>query len=230
MPPESFRFDEHGLYYGQIIDNNQYVHSKFMAERHVYEEILRHGLRAKVLRMGNLAPRDEDGEFQINYETNSYMNNFRAFQTLGMVSYETMAQPVEFSPIDCLAKAVLALASTPDDCICFIPLNPHRPMISDVVRALNEEGYPVRGVESEEFMAALHEALSDENKREAVSSLAVYNSSDDIQPIGPESCDNSHTLQILERLGISWPETGSTYIRQFLKKLGEKGYFGGRKK
>ena len=229
VPPENFRFDEHSLYAGQIIDNNQYIHSKFMAERHVFEEILTHGLRAKVLRMGNLAPRDEDGEFQINYETNSYMNNFRAFQTLGMVSYETMAQPVEFSPIDCLAKAVLALASTPDDCICFIPLNPHRPMISDVVQALNEEGYPVRGVESEEFMAALHEALSDENKREAVSSLAVYNSSDDIQPIGPESCDNSHTLQILERLGISWPETGSTYIRQFLKKLGEKGYFGGSK-
>lgn len=226
VPPESFRFDEHGLYYGQIIDNNQYVHSKFMAERHVFEEILRCGLRAKVLRMGNLAPRDEDGEFQINYETNSYMNNFRAFQTLGMVSFEMMAQQVEFSPIDCLAKAVLALASTPDDCICFIPLNPHRPLISDVVRALNEEGYPVRGAEPEEFMAALHEALSDEKKRGAVSSLAVYDSSDDTEMIGPESCDNSLTMQILERLGISWPETGSSYIRQFLKKLEEKGYFG----
>ena len=226
VPPESFRFDEHGLYYGQIIDNNQYVHSKFMAERHVYEEILRRGLRAKVLRMGNLAPRDEDGEFQINYETNSYMNNFRAFQTLGMVSFEMMAQQVEFSPIDCLAKAVLALASTPDDCICFIPLNPHRPLISDVVRALNVEGYPVRGAEPEEFMAALHEALSDETKRGAVSSLAVYDSSDDTEMIGPESCDNSLTMQILERLGISWPETGSSYIRQFLKKLEEKGYFG----
>ena len=184
IPPLSFRFDEHILYAGQIIENNQYVHSKFMAERHVYEEMLEHGLRAKVLRMGNLAPRTEDGEFQINYNTNSYMNNFRAFQTLGMVSFDAFSRNVEFSPIDILAKAVIALAGTPDDCVCFIPLNPHRPLIGDVVRALNEEGYSVRGAEPEEFMAALHEALGDEKKREAVSSLAAYNSSDNTQEIG----------------------------------------------
>lgn len=227
IPPLSFRFDEHSLYAGQIIENNQYVHSKFMAERHVYEEILEHGLRAKVLRMGNLAPRAADGEFQINYTTNSYMNNFRAFQTLGMVSFDALDRNVEFSPIDTLAKAVIALAGTPDDCICFIPLNPHRLLIGDVVRALNEEGYPVCGAEPEEFMAALHEALNDEKKRETVSSLAAYNSSDDTQGIGPESCDNSLTMQILERLGFTWPETGIAYIRQFLKKLEQKGYFGG---
>ena len=196
MPPLSFRFDEHSLYAGQVIDNNQYVHSKFMAERCIYEEMLENGLRAKVLRMGNLAPREEDGEFQVNYKTNSYMNNFRAFQALGMVSFETLSQAVEFSPIDCLAKAVLALAGTPDDCILFIPLNPHRPLIGDV-------------------------------SREAVSSLVAYNSNDNTEEIGPESCDNSLTMQILERLGYSWPETGVSYIRRFIRKLGEKGYFGG---
>ena len=227
MPPMSFRFDEHSLYAGQVIDNNQYVHSKFMAERMIYEEMLENGLRAKVLRMGNLAPREEDGEFQINYKTNSYMNHFRAFQTLGMVSFDILAENVEFSPIDCLAKAVLALARTPDDCILFIPLNPHRPLIGDVVRALNEEGYPVRGAEPEEFMAALGEALSNDKTREAVSSLVAYNSNDNTQEIGPESCDNSLTMQILERLGFEWPETGVSYIRNFIRKLGEKGYFGG---
>ncbi|MBQ3841089.1 MAG: amino acid adenylation domain-containing protein [Ruminiclostridium sp.] len=227
VPPLSFRFDEHSLYAGQIIDNNQYVHSKFMAERHVYEEILDRGLRAKVLRMGNLAPRAEDGEFQINYTTNSYMNSFRAFRALGMISYDALDRNVEFSPIDSIARAVIALAGTPDDCICFIPLNPHRPLIGDVVRALNEEGYTVRGAEPEEFMAALHEALSDETMREAVSTLAAYNSGSDTQEIGPESCDNSLTMQILERLGFSWPETGVFYIRQFVAKLKQKGYFGG---
>ena len=227
VPPLSFRFDEHVLYAGQVIDNNQYVHSKFMAERHVYEEILDRGLRAKVLRMGNLAPRAEDGEFQINYTTNSYMNSFRAFRALGMISYDALDRNVEFSPIDTLAKVVIAIAGTPDDCICFIPLNPHRPLMGDVIRAMNEEGYPIRGAEPEEFMSALHEALSDETRREAVSTLAAYNSGSNTQEIGPESCDNSLTMQILERLGISWPETGNAYIRQFLRKLGQKGYFGG---
>ena len=225
MPPESWRFDEHGLYAGQVIENNQYVHSKFMAERITYEAMVGQGLRAKVLRMGNLAPRAKDGVFQTNYRTNSYMNTFRAYQTLGMIPYDALDATLEFSPIDCLAKAVLALAGTPDDCVCFIPLNTHRPLLSDVVEALKEEGYPIRAVESDEFAAAFQEALSDENTRDAVSCLAAYRSSDNTQGIGLESCDNSLTTQILLRLGFSWPETGVAYIRQFLKQLERKGFF-----
>ena len=229
MPPESWRFDEHVLYAGQVIDNNQYIHSKFMAERHVYEEMLEHGLRAKVLRMGNLAPRAEDGEFQINYTTNNYMNTFKAYQTLGLIPYEGLDGIVEFSPIDCLAKATLALAETPDDCVCFIPLNPHRPLMGDVVRALNEAGYPIRGAENEAFATALSEALSDESRRDAVSCLTAYDSNDGTQMIGLESCDNSLTTHILARLGFSWPETGIAYIRMSLDKLAQKGFFGGDK-
>lgn len=227
IPPVSFRFDEHGLYAGQVVDNNQYVHSKFMAERLVYEAIIDQGLHAKVFRMGNLAPRAKDGVFQINYRTNNYMNNFRAYQTLGMIPYDAMNAIVEFSPIDCLAKAVIALAGTPDKCVCFIPLNPHRPLLGDVVQALNEEGYPIRGVEADEFASALQKALSDENMREAVSSLAAYRSGDNTRAIGLESCDNSLTTRILRRFGFSWPETGISYIRQFLKHLEQKGFFRG---
>ena len=225
VPPMSWCFDEHVLYGGQVIDNNQYVHSKFMAERITYEAMAEQGLRAKVLRMGNLAPRAEDGVFQTNYQTNNYMNNFRAYQTLGIIPYEALNATVEFSPIDCLAKAVLALAGTPDDCVCFIPLNTHRPLLSDVVEALKEEGYPIRAVESDEFAAAFQEALSDENTRDAVSCLAACRSSDNTQGIGLESCDNSLTTQILLRLGFSWPETGVGYFRLFMKHLIEKGFF-----
>ena len=227
MPPERYRFDEHRLYAGQDISGNQYVHSKFMAERHIYEEMLARGLRAKVLRMGNLAPRAEDGQFQINDRTNSYMNMFRAYQTLGMVPYDALDAQVEFSPIDQTARAVLALAETPDDCVCFFPLNPHRPLMADVVRALNEAGHPIRGAESEAFEQALQAALSDEKKREAVGSLIAYDSGDGSEELGLESCDISHTVRILARLGFAWPETGSAYIRRFIEKLDQKGYFRG---
>ena len=229
LPPENYRFDEHRLYAGQVIDNNQYVHSKFMAERLVYEEMVERGLRAKVFRMGNLAPRAEDGVFQINYKTNNYMNTFRAFEALGMIPYDALDGQIEFSPIDCLAKAVLALAETPEDCVCFMPLNPHRPLMGDVMKALKEMGHPIRGAEPEELEQALQRALLDENLREAVSSLVAYQSNDNTQGLGLESCDNSYTGQILERLGFSWPETGLAYIRQFLEKLEEKGFFGGGK-
>ena len=227
LPPVNYRFDEHRLYAGQVVDNNQYIHSKFMAERLVFEEMVEHGLRAKVFRMGNLAPRAEDGAFQVNYKTNNYMNTFRAFKTLGLIPFDSMDTQVEFSPIDCLAKAVLALAETPEDCVCFMPLNPHRHLMGDVMQILNEMGHRIRGAEPEEFAEALQNALSDETKREAVGSLIAYQSNDDTQGLGLESCDNSYTVHILGRLGFFWPDTGAAYIRQFLEKLEEKGFFGG---
>ena len=113
--------------------------------------------------------------------------------------------------------------------MCFIPLNPHRALMGDVVQALNEAGYQIRGVENEAFASALNEALSDEGKREAVSCLTAYDSNDGTRMIGLESCDNSLTTHILARLGFSWPETGIAYIRLFLERLAQKGFFGGNK-
>ena len=227
LPPEHFRLDEHRLYAGQEIDNNQYIHSKFMAERHIYEEILAHGLRAKVMRVGNLAPREEDGEFQANYRTNNFMNSLRAMTVLGTVGYDALNEPAEFSPIDAVAGAVLALATTPEDCVCFIPMNPHRPLMGDVIRELNAMGHPVRGAENDAFDRALGEALADDGKSGAVGCLIAYNSNDDVREIGLEGIDHTYTANVLERLGVSWPETGSAYIRRFLDKLEQKGFFEG---
>lgn len=227
LPPESYRFNEHILYAGQEIDSNQYIHSKFMAERHIYEEILAHGLRAKVCRVGNLAPRCSDGEFQINYTTNSYMRTLNAYKTIGMIGYDDLDVQTEFSPIDYVAKAVLALALTPDDCVCFHPLNSHRPLMGDVIDSMRKIGFSIQGAESEEVAQALNEALADDKKSEAVSSLIAYDNNDDIQEIGLESFDNVFTMRVLERLGFSWPETGSGYMFRFLEKLNEKGFFGG---
>lgn len=228
LPPVSYHFDEHVLYAGQEIKGNQYIYSKYMAERHIYEEILRSGLRAKILRVGNLAPRSSDGEFQINYTTNNFMNTLKAFRTLGVISYDMLYQPTEFSPIDCVAKAVLALACTPDECVCFVPMNPHRPLFGDIIRTLEEIGYPIRGAENDEVAQKLSSALSNEKTSGAVSSLIAYNDNADIHEIGIESLDNSYTVSVLARLGFIWPETGSAYIRRFLEKLEQKGFFGGK--
>ena len=228
MPPVGYQFTEHVLYAGQELNTNQYVHSKFMAERHIYEEILNHGLKAKVCRVGNLAPRFEDGEFQINYKTNSYMNTLNAFRTIGVIGYDELNVETEFSPINYVAKALLALAQTPDDCICFQPVNPHRPLMGDVIHAMNDVGYTIRGAENEDVAEALNKALADEKTNAAVGSLIAYNSSDGSQEIGFESLDVTYTSCILERLGFTWPETGKDYMRRFLKKLDEKGFFGDR--
>ena len=97
--------------------------------------------------------------------------------------------------------------------------------MADVIRTMNDFGYAIRGGENEEVAAALNEALADEKTNDAVSSLIAYNSGDSIQMIGLESLDNQFTNSILERLGFSWPETGSAYVRRFLERLDWKGFF-----
>ena len=132
---------------------------------------------------------------------------------------------MEFSPIDCLAKAVIALALTPKECVCFIPMNPHRALMQDVFTEIRGLGYEVRTVEEDELKQALDAALSDSRKNSAVSSLVAYSNNSGIQELGYEALNTSFTQQILYRLGFSWPQTGSEYIRQFIRKLDELAFF-----
>ncbi|MBR4740836.1 MAG: amino acid adenylation domain-containing protein, partial [Bacteroidales bacterium] len=66
------KLDERKLYFGQFL-NNRYMHSKFLAERLILDAVAHHGLSAKIMRVGNLAPRYSDGDFQANFNSNSYM-------------------------------------------------------------------------------------------------------------------------------------------------------------
>ena len=224
---KGYKLTESKLFQGQIVDNNQYVHSKFMAERAIYEAILDKNLKAKVMRVGNLSPRYSDGKFQINYESNSFMKNLSAYQVLGMIPYSQMDSIAEFSPIDKVAESILLLATTPDDCICFMPSNQHFIHIGDVLMQLSKNN-PIKMVEDDEFVSELNVSLSDKEKSEKVSTLLVYqghSKENDVRMLGVENLDNSYTIQILYRLGFSWPITDEKYVDMFSSRLRELKFF-----
>lgn len=227
MPPESFRLTEQVLYAGQYIDGNRYIRSKFMGERAVYEAILERGLHAKVVRMSNLAPRFSDGVFQKNYKTNNFMATLAAYKALGAVSYDMMGVHTEFSPIDSVARAITLLATTPEDCVCFMLTNQNQPFIGDVIMQLGTEKEPVRLVEREELDAAVAAGLNDSVLSEKLRPLLAYSTKNgDVQrELGLEALDAGYTAQILFRLGFFWPNTDSAYVRRFLERLNRLGFF-----
>ena len=110
---------------GQNIDENKYVYSKYKAEELVLDAIAHHGLNAKIMRVGNLSARQQDGEFQINFNTNNFLALLRAYVVIGMVPYEELGRVFEFSPIDDVASAIMLLATTPKECTVFHPYNVH---------------------------------------------------------------------------------------------------------
>jgi len=221
--PRDFRYDEHILYGGQQFRYNQYTMSKFEAEVLIYEAVLRHGLSAKVMRVGNLSPRFEDGGFQINAESNNMMNMFKAYMALGIIPFSAMDAKLEFSPINYVARAILLLAETPRECVCFMPSNQHITLQGDIVMdmagALQK---PLEIVEADDFAKAVQEALASPELVDSMRPFMAYQSGEsksNIRTAGPGDFSNAYTIQVLYRLGFRWPVTGAEYITRFTKHL-----------
>ena len=224
MPPEDTVYTEQKLYFGQNLDN-QYVHSKFISERIVLDAVALHKLNAKVMRVGNLAPRSTDGEFQINFQTNSAMGRIRVYQMLGCYPYDLTDTPMEFSPINEVAKAIVTLSETPQSCCLFHPYNNHYVHFGDVLEELSKVTKGPRQVEAEAFNDALETAKQDPEKAKRLSSLLAYQDMAHGQKAMMIPSENQYTTQVLYRLGFRWSSTSWDYVDQMLKAIAGFGYF-----
>ena len=215
---------EQKLYFGQTLDN-QYVYSKFMSDRIVLEAVLSHGLNGKVVRVGNLAARSTDGEFQMNFQTNSFMGRIRVFNMLGCYPYSQYDEPTEFSPINETAHAIMLLASTPRDCTVFHAYNNHEQPMGDILARLDKVTGGVRFVEDADFEAAIEAAKADPKKANAMSSLVAYQDMGHGQKAVEVGRLNSYTTQVLYRLGFSWSPTSWDYVERMFTAIGGFGFF-----
>jgi amino acid adenylation domain-containing protein len=222
-PDPRTEFTEKMLYFGQDL-SNKYIRSKFIAERSVLEAAA-DGMSAKVIRVGNLMARDNDGIFQANFNTNSFLKSFKAYRYIGKIPYEVMNDPVEFAPIGEVARGVLLLAGTPRENAVFHLFNNHNVTMGDFVMAMNEAGYTVKPCEREEFDAAFAQALHDREKSEVVAGLMAYaNGEADAQIAGfATSC--TLTLSALARKDFYWPITDRRYFARLIDHLGSLGFF-----
>lgn len=222
--PEPHCLRESEFYFGQDL-SNKYAHSKFLAERAILEAVATRGLRAKIMRLGNLAPRAKDGEFQANFNTNASMRRLKSFTTLGAVAYPMMVEDIEFTPIDEAARAVLLLSRTNDDCTVFHIVNPHHSLLGDVIDCLRRAGYEIRATEMPEFSQILMAAMEDPGKADVLQSLVAYSMRSD----GRYAVENTYmslmTAEVLLRLGFSWNPASWDYVEQFINAIQGLGFF-----
>jgi thioester reductase-like protein len=216
--------DERKLWFGQFLDN-RYISSKFLAERAVLDAVAHHGLSAKVMRVGNLAPRSYDGEFQANFNSNSFMGRLKVFYLLGCCTFDSYDEPTEMSPIDQTAKAVVLLASTPKECTVFQPFNNHTELLGDILERMAKVGKKIRFVEDDEFGQTLAVAGQDPTKAKLLSAMMAYQD----MTHGQKACiierDNRYTCSVLHRLGFHWDETSWDYVERMLNTIAGFGFF-----
>ena len=222
-PPVDVKFSENDLFIGQAVDN-QYLNSKFLAERAVLEAAINDDLDVKIMRVGNLMARSSDSEFQINFESNGFINRLKAFITIGKMPYSMLMNNVEFSPIDTTAKAIVNLSKTPKECNVFHPYDYHRVCFGDIIEIIKPLGLNIDPAEENEYEIALDKALADKSKQDGVSGLITSIGSGKVKKIWVP-VDNTYTIQVLYRLGIKWPFVSQEYIYNFIKYLDDLDFF-----
>lgn len=221
--PASKQMKENELYFGQILEND-YIRTKFLAERAVLSAVKNDGLKAKIIRLGNLMSRRSDGEFQINFVTNGFMRSLRGYKILGQFPLSAMHSLAEFSPIDSTAKSIVTLMQCDEPYTVFHAFNSHKIYMSDVIYAMRDYGFDIDIVSDEEFAATLKSAEKDESLSSAVLGLIAYNSSDD-NPRYEISADNRFTAEVLYRMNYKWPITDDEYLRKSIEALNGLGFF-----
>ena len=217
-------FTEQRLFMGQFL-GNKYIYSKFMAERLILDAIASKGLSAKIMRVGNLAARSTDGEFQANFQTNSFMGRIKVYNMLGECPFAMRNKRVEFSPINEVAHAIVMLATTPRECCVFHPYNIHTQFLGDVLMGLASVGEGIRFVEQEDFDKAMDAAKNDPAKARQMSSLLAYQDMAHGQRTTDVTRDNDYTTQVLYRLGFAWSPTSWDYVERMLTAIGGLGFF-----
>ena len=215
---------EQHLYFGQPLDN-KYIRSKFLAERLILEAVSAKGLDAKIMRVGNLAARFSDGEFQVNYGTNSFMGRLRVYSMLGVCPFEQMDELMEFSPIDEVAKVILLLGETPRKNILFHAYDHNMILSANVFKVMAEEGFKITPVEGEAFEKAIREAGEDPVKARLLTSMLAYRSPDTDGRNIAIPWNNSFTMQVLYRMGYRWPQISEEYVKRFIGGMIGLGYF-----
>ncbi|MCQ2964248.1 MAG: amino acid adenylation domain-containing protein [archaeon] len=223
FPPADYKYHERDLYVGQTIDN-QYISSKFLAERAILEAAVEDDLNVKIMRVGNLMARDSDSEFQINFDSNGFINRLKAFVTIGVMPYAMLSNAVEFSPIDVTAKSIVALSKTPKECVVFHPYQHHTICFGDIIEIIKPLGLDINPVENDDYEIALNEVLNDKTRQSGVSGLITSVGSGKLKKIWLPA-DNSYTVQALYRLGVKWPVISENYVYRFVEYLDDLSFF-----
>ena len=244
--PKDFRFREHNLNIGQSLEN-KYVYTKYLAEQAIVDAISRGRIRGKIIRLGNLAARDSDGEFQVNPSNSGLFKLIQGYVKLGCYPIDSMDASIEFSPIDRTAEALVLLASTPDEFTVFHAKNCHVIHYGYLINALNHNGIHIEIVERDIFEDRYHKAIEEEEdltaytgfiaylqrKDDSVTDMMIYNDDDsNTQPQQKQYVkrvkvlsDPSYTTKALYRLGFAWPLTSKEYLDSMVIKLDEKAFF-----
>lgn len=220
---EEKHFYESSFYMEQPLDN-VYIHSKFEAERAVFDAMLE-GLNARIIRVGNLTNRITDYKFQPNYRENAFLTRVKALLEFGMLPDYLMHLYAEFSPVDLTADGIVKIAQYAKS-QCVFHLNSNKPAyFTDIVNVLHNMNISLKVVEGREFTKALSDTI-----RQASTEYIFEAVQNDMNEQGELVYDsnirimNDFTVWFMDKVGFEWTDIDEKYISGYLNYFRKLGY------
>jgi thioester reductase-like protein len=191
-------FKEEHFEIGQNWQENVYVRGKFIAEQVVFDAAAE-GLSAKVFRVGHLVGRKRDGVFQNNPLENSFYRVVQGLQRLSCLPHSLKEYPVEMTPVDDAAKAIISLVDG-EDAVYHI-FNPHYKMLAALVEELKME---IEYVADDAFLAYVKTEMQEENNADLAMVLDFWQRYKKAPAVIIPSAEK--TEQVLAARAFSWEE------------------------
>lgn len=195
-----------------------YEESKFNAERIVRDTAARRSA-TYIYRMGHLASNSISGSFQTNIGDNRIYQMIKSYALSGLIiNKESLS--VSFSHIDVVAAAILAIARDHDvPAQVFHVENPYVLDPRQMARWLTDFGYPVVPSSAHEYWSALNTRVA---KQDEVLAAAALQWSE--RPNRNIIFSSKRTLDIMDRLGIRFPELDYQWFKKTLCFAIDAGY------
>jgi len=217
-------FYESSLYIEQPLEN-VYARSKFEAEKTILEEIS-NGLKANIMRMGNLTNRFADAKFQKNHESNAFLNRLKAILDLGIFPEYLMDLYLEFTPIDDASSAVMAIARHFSTKQTVFHINSIKVMYMDkVLECFKKCGIDMKVVDATTFTEVLRNTAKQSGTEYIFETF--INDMDEDDKLNYDSnirIENDFTVEYLRKLGFEWSNIDFEYIKRYIEYFRNIGY------
>ena len=192
-----------------------YLLTKWTAEKLVAQCASKYGINAVIARPGNITGSSSSG-FS-NFENNHFWLFNKGCLQLG--AFPEIPAVVEMTPVDLLARAIVALLLAPRDGLAVCNLaNPQELSLHDFFGRLAGLGFEAKGEAAEAWQARLAN-LSEEN---GLTQIKEFYTGDISTPSFP--VEQGRTLNELNRLGVAPDVNYDTLLPIYVRYLRETGF------
>ncbi len=193
---------EKDLYIEQSFEN-EYIKSKYKAEKAILQAISEKGLNAKIMRLDNIISNDIKSALKSSY-TNSLLKKLKTYAYIKAFPFSKMNLPVSISSLEDTLQAILELAKTPKTCTVLHPFNNHTVCLGDIITEMVKAGIEIRFLEEADFKIAIQIAQTNEEIDEIIKNTFSLQAEYPRKQFEYNKISCDYTCQLLYRQGFKW--------------------------